>query len=742
MSFISSLTARLPFAKKQEASEVFFALNIGLEKMTAALWSVESGKMKILDTQSDVFSGSEDVIKVADRLLDAVVGEKEIDPQKILFGVPDSWLLDENLKEEYLKLLRKLVKELELSPMAYVSQTTALVHLLEKQEGVPTTAILAGLEEKHVVVTVTRAGKLDGTKVVLRSDDLGVDIEKALLNFTSVEVLPSKILIYGLDEAALEKTKSQLLSFAWMSKLSFLHFPKIEALSFDSAIVGVCFAGASEIDENVTYSEDKSKAKSRHTSDLIMAEEPEKEEVGEKGNNTVLDQEDLGFVVGDVAAKAPEGKDEEETKQPEESNLEEVYPSEEEELAEEPEQTALPQKSQRKIIPASLNLSFIKNFNFKKFTGMPVLVVIGVVVTLAAAYLFLLKADVKVFVEPKILENDTQVIADPAVKTVNEDQKTIPGQIVETDVSGSGKGSATGKKQVGDPAKGTVVIYNKTSDSQSLPKGTTLSSSNGLKFTLDVSVTIASQSASDTGITYGKETKPVTASAIGPDSNLPSGSDLTVSGYSASQVAAKAEGNFSGGTSKDVTVVSDADQQKLLAQVASDLRNQAQQKLQGSMPDKKVLAEALSETITKKSFSKSINDQASDFTLNLTAHYKGTAYDDKDLRTIVSKLVSTNIPSDFNLDLGSSETQADVSKVDKSGKVIFLARFKAKLIPKVDVDQIKRQIAGKSADGAVDIVKSINNVLGAEIKLTPALPGFLRRLPFLQNNIHVEVGLK
>lgn len=716
MSFLSNLTTRLPFSRKQEDAENFFALVIGMEKLTAALWTIEGGKLKIVEVATESYLSEDDIIKVADGLLDAVVGERQIDPQKILFGVPDSWLSEENLKEDYLRLLRRLVKELEVTPMAYVSKTSALVHFLEKREGVPTTAILIGLEKNHVTITVVRASKPDGTKTIQRFDNLGVDIEKVLLSFTSIEVLPSKILIYGESEGNLDKTKTQLLSFSWMSKLSFLHFPKIETLENDIETTGVCFAGASEIETNVTYSQPEKTKQVKQLSKL--GEEEEIKEEKAKPKEASLDSKDLGFVVGDVASQA-----EKET----ESNIEEAdYPVE------------IEQKLQ---LPSNLNLGFLKGIIPKRFGNLPMIVgvILGVLALLAAAYVFLLKADVKIFVEPKILENDTQVTADPNIKSVNEAEKKIPGQVVETEISGSGNGVASGKKQVGEEAKGTIVIRNKTDEAITLSKGVKLTS-NSLNFNLDTSVTIASRSADDG--TWGKAPGTVTASAIGADSNLPSGSDLTTSGYSAEKLIAKAEGNFSGGTSKDVTVVSDSDQQKLLAQVASDLRKQAQQKLQEKLTDKKILEEALSETVVKKSFNKNIGDQATNFTLNLITRYKGTAFDDKDLRTIVSKLVSTDVPADFSLDLNDTETSADVSKLEKDGRVIFLARFKAKLIPKINTNNIKNQIRGKSADGAIVVIKGMENVLGAEIKLTPAMPGPLKRLPLLGKNINIEVGFK
>jgi len=307
-------------------------------------------------------------------------------------------------------------------------------------------------------------------------------------------------------------------------------------------------------------------------------------------------------------------------------------------------------------------------------------------------------------------------------------------------VSSSGKDQASGKKQIGESAKGTVVIRNKTDEAISLSKGTILSASGSLKFNLDLSVNVASRSGDDG--TWGKASATVTAQTIGADGNLASGADLTVAGYTTDKLVAKAEGNFSGGTSKDVTVVSGDDQKRLLASLSSSLRKQAQQKLQEKLSQKKLLEEALGEEIVKKSFNKNVNDQATEFSLNLTARYKGTAYDDKDLKLIVSKLIDTQVPEGFELNLEDTETQADVTKLEKDGKLIFLARFRAKLLPKIDIEKLKNQIRGKSSNEVTEILKNMENVLGSEIKMSPALPPALARMPFLSRNIQIEVGLK
>lgn len=720
MSLLDKITAFLPGGRKADKQEYFFAVDIETERITAALWLIEGKDLKVTEIASAGYSSQEEIVAVIDKLLDSVIGLKEIEPSKILFGVPNSWILDENIKDEYLKILRNIVKELELSPMAYVSENNALINFLEKKEGVPTTAVLVGFEKNHLSVTVVRAGKLDGVKIVKRGESAGSDIEKALLQFVDVETLPSKILVYG-NKA--DELKSQLLSFPWMAKLSFLHFPKIEVLEEDFPIKSICLAGGSEMKEDISFVEQAKKTQAEKVTVIDEADLEESKPAEEEKSS----DSNFGFVVGDIS----EQDDKHQTQLKVQNEEEE--PLLDDSISEEPQVTLEKPK-----------ISFnIKKFLPKKFTGFIIPIVVFVLfIALAAGYLFFLKANIIVFVEPRVLVKEATVTADPNQKTINESDRIIPGQIVSAEVSGSGKDSATGKKQIGDPAKGTVLIYNKTAELQTISKGTQINGSGGIKFTLDTSVSIASQSASDSGITFGKGTVGVTAVTIGADGNLPSGSAFTVAGFSSDKISAKSEGNFSGGTSRNVTVVSSEDAQRLLAKLSSELKQQAQQKLQEKYPDKKILKEALAENIVKKGYNKNINDQAGEFSLNMTVSYKGTAFDDADLRMIVSQLVTTDVPDGFELDLSGTETQADVSELEKNGKLLFLAKFKAKLMPKVDTEKIKKQVGFKTQKEAENIIKSVENVLGSEIKTTPALPAVLSRMPVLSKNITIEVRLK
>lgn len=769
MSFLDKITAHLPFNKESEKTEYFFAVTIGLTEVTSTVWGLYGRQIDILGQKTFGYKDLEDLIRKTHQALDESLGVLDLEPEKVLFGVPDNWSMDDNLKEPYLKLLSKMLKEYDLSPMAYVTTTNSLSYLLQKQEGAPPTAILLGLGE-HVEITLVKGGKILGTKSTKRTDILFEDIEKLLQQFTEVEVLPSKILLYSTKAGQdLSKLHSDLMSFPWMAKLSFLHFPKIEILADDILYQSVIFAGSSELYPEIDLKHNFSlyqpitpvfEEKSSHVRGFHSMEEKS------AAAEAMADKEDLGFVKGDIREKMEERSESSnvtlrklkrfssaEVDDLEGDNL--ISPDEEEEDWNIGKETSHKNNkslvnSLKSILPMALlsKINIPKKLTFKSPLFGKLLMALIVLGIIGGLYFFLFKATVNILVEPKLLTKETKVTADPKVSQIDEANKIIPGTIVETSVTGTDKATATGSKQIGDPAKGTVIIRNKTEDTVSITKGTTLTSASGLKFTLDVSVQISSSSSNPTpdgpGITWGKSTSVgITAVVVGPESNLTGGTEMSVGNYGKDLVVANVDSALSGGTSKTVNVVTSDDQKSLQAKLTDTLRKQAVTELQNqSKNGQKVITDALAVSDGKYSFSKQVNDAASDFTLTATIRFRGTAYLDADLRTIVSKLVVTDIPANYSMNLQDAQTTAEVARVEKDGKLIFNAKFIAKLTPNFNLDDIKRQIRGKSIGNASNKLKELENVIGSEIDLKPALPGPLARLPLNDKNITIIISPK
>lgn len=720
MSF-SDLLSKLPFINKDtERSEVYFALLVGFEKVSAALWLVEKKRLRILNTAQSSLEGDDqkELLQAANKVLDECLADLPFDPEKVLFGVPETWLADDNLKPDYLKKLRVLTKELGLTPMAFVSSSHAVSHFLQVQTGAPVSAILINNSDP-LVVTVVKAGKIMASREVKRGDNLNEDIEKALLGIEEVEVLPSRLIVFG--EKKMEGVKERMSSFPWMSKLPFLHLPKIDVLDKSVPLSSVCFAGAFEIEPEVSFvPEVVKKEVGGVVSKLEMENEEDVEDrfvagdIGESrdiAGRDIARRDDVAFGVGGGGGLAKVG---------------------------------LWEKVSKILRLDKLGGG---NRNWIIIAGLAAAFLVGTVL----AYLLLLKVEVSMFIDAKTLEKEAVVVADPKTTTADEANKRIPGKIVSASLSDSATGKATGTKQVGDPARGKVVVYNKTDAAKSLAAGTTFTSDGGVKYKLKTAVSIASQSAKpgpdqSTIITPGK-TEPVEVEAVnvGPEGNLAGNSNLSVAGFTSPQVLATVDVSspISGGTSKEVTVVTADDQKRLLAQLSSDMRKKARDQIQGKLSgDMKVLEEGLQETITKQTYSKKVGDQAGEFSLTMSADYKGTAYSDSDLKTMVGRSVETTIPEGYSLNLEESETQTAASKIDKDGVLVFDVKFKAKLMPKLDSESLKKSIRGKTPDEATVELKKVENVIGAVYAFSPSLPTFLQRVPLTTGNITLDIVVK
>src|SRR3989344_2349479 len=250
MDLLNKLSQFIPNFSKNQKEEYYFALNIDEKNLEAAVWGIKGHRIAIVSSANAKYTDEESLLEQGNIALDQALADFPVEPEKILFGAPDSWLPDDDLNPEHLRILRRMVKEWGLAPLAYVSTSQAITHLLQNQQGVPLTGILVKVSE-IVQVAVIKAGKVIATGQHKRTELLAKDVERVLLSFSEIEVLPSKILLFG--EENFSKIKDDLQSYSWMSNLPFLHLPKTEDLPKNIQLAAVCLAGASEINPNANF---------------------------------------------------------------------------------------------------------------------------------------------------------------------------------------------------------------------------------------------------------------------------------------------------------------------------------------------------------------------------------------------------------------------------------------------------------------------------------------------------------
>ncbi len=710
---------KLPsFFGKQEKKEYFLALLLRDEKATAVIFEELSGKIRVVGNYDEYFTNSIEDTTVDEWLevLDKAISQAEtalpenIETQKTIFGVKENWVEDTKLKKEYLVKIKKATDALGLLPIGFLVIHEAIAHLMQKEEGAPVSAILIEIGKTNLAISLLRAGRIVETKRTKIEDSIPKITDGILHHFTSYEVLPSRIVIVG-DTNNIEDLSQQFIGHTWSKSLPFLHVPQITIQPKDFDARAVLFGAATQMGFDV-LEETQEKRREDHQNQTEKEEE---------------NKEDFGFVKEKDVASLHKKKQEEKA-QEEESNITAF-----EHPAEKRTNIFLPILATIKQRISSLP-SFPSFSKQKKLVFIPPFFIVCLLIILLA-YIFGLKATVTLIVAPKVIEK-TQDITFLTGNPTDIEKKTIAAEILEVTEEGKISTPATGKKEVGTKAKGIVTIYNKTLESKTLSAGSVLLANN-LTFTLDSSVTIASASgASDafSSITPSTAKAAITASDIGKESNLPSGTVFSIKSFTPTDIAAKNDTAFSGGTKKEITAVAKADAEKAATDLSKNLETKAKDDLLKNLsPEQALIPTFMSITFTKKNFDKDIGEQASSTTLTATISYKGLSYKKGDAVNLSKNLLHGAIGDGT---FSEEDITYDVKniKIGKNDVQTTLAA-KASLLPKFDNQKTANTITGKTFDEARSILTKINQVTDIHIALQPPFPFLPNLLPRNAKNI-------
>ena len=260
---------------------------------------------------------------------------------------------------------------------------------------------------------------------------------------------------------------------------------------------------------------------------------------------------------------------------------------------------------------------------------------------------------------------------------------------------------------------------------------------NNLEFTLDKEVAVASGSAGTPGTSKAQ----VTAVAIGAQYNLVGGSNFSVRNYSISDIEAKNENSFSGGTSREISAVSPEDQESLEEELTDELGEKISSQFRQELSqDKNYIEETFSATSSAKTFSNKVGDEASTLKLSLTLDASAIAIKKDDLFELSKEALKDKIPEGYVL--RSEQVDIEFDFLGEDGGVFQLrASVIANLLPEVNPENIEEKIIGKYPKVVESYLKSeIPGFARAEITFNkPRFPGRLGTLPHVADHLEVEI---
>lgn len=303
---------------------------------------------------------------------------------------------------------------------------------------------------------------------------------------------------------------------------------------------------------------------------------------------------------------------------------------------------------------------------------------------------------------------------------------------------------ATGKKNVGEKATGTVELSQQSIAERTVPSGTRLESSGGFVFVTNSAVTIP---ASTIGLPdcfptacAGTASVDVTAAQGGADYNAQSGS---LSGEPAG-VQAVFSSATSGGTDKTVATVTQKDIDAAKKQVSENIDDATARQSLAKQFEEGVIVLADSFTTNTKDIKASVSagEEAPSGKAQLVGDVTHTLYGvtkeqlDSYLKTVVTEQID-DVEQQRVYDSGADDAEfSDVESVEQGVSATLSAN--GALGPRVDEAQVRDIAAGKNYGEIQAELEAINGVESVDTKFSPF---WVSRAPSNINKISVEFKL-
>lgn len=305
----------------------------------------------------------------------------------------------------------------------------------------------------------------------------------------------------------------------------------------------------------------------------------------------------------------------------------------------------------------------------------------------------------------------------------------LPPVVKQKKTNESVQFEATGSKEVGEKAKGTVAFcYNVTNfdpdtgatNSITLPAGTRLYA-NGVQFTIDSEIPIEGgrKSNGDKCETY--YSVKATAVNIGEEGNIAQNTAMSVSGYSG--LAALAKDDFTGGSKKTVKVVQQSDVDAAVAKLnETGDSDAARDELEGQMTDSTVVIDSsfnVSQGDVK--VSPAVGEETSDkATASVEVTYTLVGVDRDDLNDVLDALLAEEVDTDKQkiYDNGLKSAKFSNFQATSDGYTVEISTS-GHVGPVIDEDDVKKQATGKKAEEIKELLKKTDGVDDVSVTMSP-----------------------
>ncbi|MEX1051889.1 MAG: hypothetical protein WEC83_00685, partial [Patescibacteria group bacterium] len=352
------------------------------------------------------------------------------------------------------------------------------------------------------------------------------------------------------------------------------------------------------------------------------------------------------------------------------------------------------------------------------------------------AYVFVPRANVLVTFSSQPLSEAVVVTAVTAADS--QQANTVTGNKLLVTKEKTQAITATGKKDIGSKAGGTIPFRNcEDTSAHAVAAGTKVSSS-GKTFLTNSAVTIPAGSFSGGGSVCNSSSVNVAISAdtAGEGHNL-TGATFVISGLN---TGISGTGNTSGGVAKIVNVLTQDDIDTAVLAIKKAARDEAVAELKTKAVGQKLLEDGIWETATKEGADKAVGAETDTATAAITIEYGVIAFDEAAASALFTAAFDSKISeSQQVLFSKDSPPTFKTSKIaDDKNSFDFEIAGTANIAPKIDKKELAKKVKNQSTGAVEGILREAYGADSATVTITPSW--WIGRLPLLRQAITVEYG--
>jgi hypothetical protein len=352
-------------------------------------------------------------------------------------------------------------------------------------------------------------------------------------------------------------------------------------------------------------------------------------------------------------------------------------------------------------------------------TRMPLVIgaavlALAVVVGGVGAYLLLPTATVVITPrEASIGPVELRITADPSITEPDQAGKVVPALTRDVPVEASQTFNVTGKRVQEVPAKGTVRFDNyDTSSSNTIARGSIVSTRSGVQFRTDRAVTIeaATYDLATKKFTPGTATAAITAVDPGTAGNVdPNTITRVPRGESGRLLDVTNPNATKGGKREEFPRVAQADIDAATAALREQLTTNFQDKLADpSLTEDGTTAFPETASLGDPTFtvepSSLLGDEVAKFDLGAAASGTVLAVDESAVEAVAAADIATHVEAGYSLVEGSSNVDPSPGTVD-GGMITFPVVITAREVLQLDTAAIEQEIRGKTLAEAQTILQ-------------------------------------